>query len=181
MTALLDHSATLPLMTALLKQNRKKKKTASGIKSAIPNISCYQSLQDLFFAQCLLFSIINFFMFMSSFYFIYFYQLEANYFIVLQWFLSYIDMNRPWIYMYSPSRFPLPPPSLPDASGSSQCTRPEHLSHASKLGYFIHTENLKEESKIIHYSKRVSIKIQRISLLSFFHEYFTIIMFVYYM
>ena len=30
------------------------------------------------------------------------------------------DMNQPWIYMYSPSRFPLPPPSPPDPSGSSQ-------------------------------------------------------------
>ena len=30
------------------------------------------------------------------------YQLEANYFTVLQWFLPYIDMNQPWIYMYSP-------------------------------------------------------------------------------
>ena len=27
--------------------------------------------------------------------------------------LSYIDMNQPWIYMYSPSRSPLSPPSLP--------------------------------------------------------------------
>ena len=25
--------------------------------------------------------------------------------------LSYIDMNQPWIYMYSPSRSPLPPPT----------------------------------------------------------------------
>ena len=31
-------------------------------------------------------------------------------------------MNQPWIYMYSPSRSPLPPPSPPDSSGSSQCT-----------------------------------------------------------
>ena len=46
---------------------------------------------------------------------------------------------------------------------------------------FIHAENLKEESKIIHHSKRVSIEILRISLLSFFYEYFSIIMFVYYM
>ena len=69
-----------------------------------------------------------------SFFSIYFYQLEANYFTILQWFLSYIDMNQPWIYVYSPSRCPLPPPSLPDPSGSSQCTRPEHLSHASNLG-----------------------------------------------
>ena len=51
-----------------------------------------------------------------------------------QWVLSYIDMNQPWNYMYSPSRSPLPPPSPPDSSGSSQCTRPEHLSHASHLG-----------------------------------------------
>ena len=42
-------------------------------------------------------------------------------------------MNQPWIYMYSPSRSPLPPPSPPNPSGSSQCTRSEHLSHASNL------------------------------------------------
>ena len=35
---------------------------------------------------------------------IYFYQLEALYFTILQWFLPYIDMNQPWIYMYSPFR-----------------------------------------------------------------------------
>ena len=68
-------------------------------------------------------------------FFIYFYQLEANYFTILQWFLSYIDMNQPWIYMYSPSQSPLPPPSLPNSSGFSQYTRPEHLSHASHLGW----------------------------------------------
>ena len=45
-------------------------------------------------------------------------------------------MNQPWIYMYSPSRFPLPPHSPPDPSGSSQCTRSEHLSHASNLGWW---------------------------------------------
>ena len=31
---------------------------------------------------------------------------------------------------------PIPPPSPPDSSGSSQCTRPEHLSHASQLGWW---------------------------------------------
>ena len=31
---------------------------------------------------------------------------------------------------------PLPPPSLLDPSGSSQCTRPEHLSHAPNLGWW---------------------------------------------
>ena len=45
-------------------------------------------------------------------------------------------MNQPWIYRYSPSRSPLPPPSPPDPSGSSQCSRPEHLSHASNLGWW---------------------------------------------
>ena len=38
--------------------------------------------------------------------------------------------------MYSPSWSPLPPPSPPDPSGSSQCTRSEHLSHASNLGWW---------------------------------------------
>ena len=50
--------------------------------------------------------------------------------------MSYIDTNQPWIYMCSPSRSPLPPPSPPDSSGSSQGTRPKHLSHASSLGWW---------------------------------------------
>ena len=45
-------------------------------------------------------------------------------------------MNQPWIYMCSPSWSPLPPPSPPHPSGSSQCTSPEHLSHASNLGWW---------------------------------------------
>ena len=36
----------------------------------------------------------------------------------------------------SPSQSPLPPPSPPNPSGSSQCTRPKHLSHASNLGWW---------------------------------------------
>ena len=51
-------------------------------------------------------------------------------------FLPYIDMNQPWIYMYSPSRYPLPTPSPSHPSGSSQCTSPEHPSHASNLGWW---------------------------------------------
>ena len=39
-------------------------------------------------------------------------------------------MNQPWVYMCSPSRSPLPPPSPPDPSRSSQCTRSECLPHA---------------------------------------------------
>ena len=63
----------------------------------------------------------------SFFFSIYFCQLEANYFTILQWFLSYIDMNQPWIYMCSPSRSPphLPlhpiPLGLPSAPGLSTC------------------------------------------------------------
>ena len=68
-------------------------------------------------------------------YLIYFYQLEANYFTILSWFLPYIDINQPWVYMCSPSWTPLPPPSPSHPSGSSQCTSPEHLSHASNLGW----------------------------------------------
>ena len=45
-------------------------------------------------------------------------------------------MNQPWIYMCSPSWSPLPPPSPSHPSGSSQCTSPEHLSHASNLGWW---------------------------------------------
>ena len=72
----------------------------------------------------------------QTFFSIYFYQLEANYFTTLQWVLSYIDMNQPWIYMCSPSQSPLLPPSPSHLSGSSQCTSPEHLSHASNLGWW---------------------------------------------
>ena len=34
-----------------------------------------------------------------------------------------------------PIQSPLPPPSPSHSSGSSQCTRPEHLSHASNLDW----------------------------------------------
>ena len=57
-------------------------------------------------------------------------------FSFLKWFLPYTDMNQPWIYMCSPSWSPLPPPSPSHPTGSSQCTSPEHLSHASNLGWW---------------------------------------------
>ena len=44
----------------------------------------------------------------------------------LWWFLPYIHMNHPWVYMCSPSWRSLPPPSPSHPSGSSQCTSPEH-------------------------------------------------------
>ena len=43
-------------------------------------------------------------------------------------------MKQPRVYMCSPSQSPLPPPSPPDPSRFSQCTRSERLSHASNLG-----------------------------------------------
>ena len=48
----------------------------------------------------------------------------------LHWHESAMD------YMCSPSQSPLPPPSPSHPSGSSQCTSPEHLSHASNLGWW---------------------------------------------
>ena len=53
--------------------------------------------------------------------FIYFF-----YFTLLYWFLQYINLNPPWVYVCSPSWTPLPPFSLSHPSGSSQCTSPEH-------------------------------------------------------
>ena len=45
--------------------------------------------------------------------------------------------------MCSPSWTPLPPPSLSHPSGSSQCTRPRHLSHASISEIFWVKEHIK--------------------------------------
>ena len=54
-------------------------------------------------------------------------------------FLSYIDMNQPWIYMYSPSRSPLPPPSPSYSSGFSQGTGPSTcLMHPAWAGDLFH-------------------------------------------
>ena len=47
--------------------------------------------------------------------------MEANYCTIL-WFLPYIDMNQPQVYICPPSRTPLPPPSPFHPSGLSQCT-----------------------------------------------------------
>ena len=48
--------------------------------------------------------------------------MEANYCTILWWFLPYIDMNQPQIYMCPPSRTPHPPPSPSHPPGLSQCT-----------------------------------------------------------
>ena len=72
---------------------------------------------------------------LQYFFLIYLYYLEANYFTILQWFLPYIDMNQPWIYICSQSQTPLLPPSPSHPSGSSQHISPELQSHASNLGW----------------------------------------------
>ena len=65
-------------------------------------ISAYSSVTELYIRHSAtwhsLFKAVVLF-FCLFFFFIYSYQLEANYFTILQWFLSYIDMNQPWIYM----------------------------------------------------------------------------------
>ena len=40
--------------------------------------------------------------------------------------LPYINMDPPWVYTYSQSWTPLPPPSPYHISGSSQCTSPKY-------------------------------------------------------
>ena len=56
---------------------------------------------------------------------------------ILSWFVPYIDMNQPWVYMCSPSWAPLPPPSPSRPYGSSQCTSPEHPVSCIKPGLVI--------------------------------------------
>ena len=50
--------------------------------------------------------------------------------ITLQWHESAMDLH------VFPILNPLPPPSPSHPSGSSQCTSPEHLAHASNLGWW---------------------------------------------
>ena len=78
---------------------------------------------------------IYFFFFVGNVMSLLFIFLNYYYYFLLWWILSYIEMKQPWVYMCSPSRYPLPPPSPPDPSRSSQCTRSERLSHASNLGW----------------------------------------------
>ena len=58
----------------------------------------------------------DFFMFIIIFFLLY------NIVLVL----PHINMNLPWVYMFSQSRTSLPPPCQHHPSGSSQCTSPKH-------------------------------------------------------
>ena len=64
--------------------------------------------------------------------------MEANYFTILWWFLPYIHMSQPWVYMFSPSWSYLSPPSPSHPSGSSQCTSPEHAASCIEPGLAIY-------------------------------------------
>ena len=57
---------------------------------------------------------------------------------VLWWFLPYIHVNQPWVYMCSASGTSLPPPSPSHLSGSFQCTSPEHLVSCIEPGLVIY-------------------------------------------
>ena len=54
--------------------------------------------------------------------------MKANYFTILWWFLPYIHMNQPWVYMCSPSH----------PSGSSKCASPEHPASCIEPGLAIY-------------------------------------------
>ena len=57
---------------------------------------------------------------------------------ILWWFLSYIHMNQPWVYMCSPPWPSLPPPSPSHSSGSFQCSSPEHAVSCNDPGLAIY-------------------------------------------
>ena len=61
--------------------------------------------------------------------------METNYFTILSWFLPYIDMNQPRVYMCSSSwtSSHLPPHPIPQ--GRPSAPAPSALSHASDLDW----------------------------------------------
>ena len=70
-------------------------------------------------------------------FFINLFKLEVNYFTMLWWFLPYIEMNQPRVYMCPPSWTPLPPsPSHP--SGLSLYTSFECPVSCIELGLVIY-------------------------------------------
>ena len=61
--------------------------------------------------------------------------MEANYFTILLWFLPYIDMNQPWVYMCSSSWTPSHLPPHPIPQGHPRTPALSTLSHASNLDW----------------------------------------------
>ena len=64
--------------------------------------------------------------------------MEAHYFTILWWFLPYIDMNQPRVYMCPPSQNLLTLPSPPHLSGLFQCTSFECSVSCIELGLAIY-------------------------------------------
>ena len=67
---------------------------------------------------------------------IYLFQLEANYFTILQWSLPYINTNQPWVYICP---HPEPPSHLPPHPIPQDCPSTLVLSglfHASNLDWW---------------------------------------------
>ena len=64
--------------------------------------------------------------------------MEAKYFTILWWFLPYIDMNQPQVYMCLPSPNLLPPPSPSHPSRLSQCAGFACRVSCIKLGLVIY-------------------------------------------
>ena len=88
----------------------------------------HQSLTPFFFFNALL---------AQSTHFIFFY-FNWRLITILWWFLPYVHMNQPWVYMCSPSWTSLQPPSSSHPSGSSQYTSPEHPVSCIKPGLAIY-------------------------------------------
>ena len=61
--------------------------------------------------------------------------MEANYFTILSWFLPYIDMSQPWVYMGPPSWTPLHLPSPSHPSGPPSSPALSTLTHTSNLDW----------------------------------------------
>ena len=64
--------------------------------------------------------------------------MKANYFTILWWFLLYIDMNQPRVYMCPPIPNPLPPPSPSHPFWLSQWTSFEWPASYIDLGLVIY-------------------------------------------
>ena len=61
--------------------------------------------------------------------------MEANYFTTLWWFLPYIDMNQPRVYMCPPSQIPSHFPAHPIPQDNPSAPALSALSHASNLDW----------------------------------------------
>ena len=77
---------------------------------------------------------------LSFFFFFFHFLIYFNWRLItiLWWFLPYIHMNQPWVYMCSPSWTSLPPPSPFHLSASSQCTSREHPVSCTEPGLGIY-------------------------------------------